>query len=187
MSHIGKKIINIPSGLNIKYNKNLLEAEGPLGYKSITLPDFIEIKWLGAPINQMLLSMKGSDLKKKEMKYQKSLWGTYRTLINHLFQGIKTGFSMKLNLIGVGYRAHLENKNTLVLKLGYSHLVRYKIPEGAQIQCIQPTILLITGNDKQKVNQIAAVIRSFRKPEPYKGKGIRYENEIIKLKEGKRT
>lgn len=185
MSHIGKKIINIPLGLEVHYQNNILKVSGPLGIRKLQIPKFLAIQWLGNPINQMSLSLQNENIVKR-LKQQKSLWGTYRTLIQHVFQGVKTGFSIKLVLVGVGYRAQIDKK-ILFLKLGYSHSIQYEIPENITIQCIQPTILLITGQDKQKVHQVAANIRSYRKPEPYKGKGIRYENEKIRIKEGKRT
>lgn len=185
MSQIGKKVINIPAGLQIRYHNRTLEVKGPLGTQSLQLPSFLRIKWLGNPISQLILELEPSNQLEK-LQQKRSIWGTSRTQINHLLQGVKNGFSIKLNLVGVGYRAHVES-NFLVLKLGYSHLIKHKIPIDLNIQCIQPTIVLITGCDKQKVNQVAALIRSYRKPEPYKGKGIRYENEVIRLKEGKRT
>ena len=115
----------------------------------------------------------------------RSLWGLQRTLVNNLVDGVSKGFSQQLDIAGVGYRAAIQGKN-LQLQLGYSHDVVYPIPAGIDIKCEKPTIIVVSGSDKQRVGQVAAEIRGFRKPEPYKGKGIKYAEEKIRRKEGKK-
>jgi large subunit ribosomal protein L6 len=113
------------------------------------------------------------------------LWGTTRALVNNMVTGVSKGFTVNLEINGVGYRAAVQGKN-LVLQLGYSHDVTFPIPEDVKIACERPTAISISGPDKQRVGQIAAVLRAFRKPEPYKGKGIKYADEVIRRKEGKK-
>jgi large subunit ribosomal protein L6 len=112
-------------------------------------------------------------------------WGLQRTLVNNLVEGVSKGFAQQLEIAGVGFRAAVQGKN-LQLQLGYSHDVIYPIPAGIDIKCEKPTLILVSGSDKQKVGQVAAEIRGFRKPEPYKGKGIKYAEEKIRRKEGKK-
>ena len=113
------------------------------------------------------------------------LWGTWKNRIRNMVKGVTEGFTVRLEINGVGYRAAAEGKN-LRLQLGYSHDILYAIPEGIQIRCEKPTVVVISGADSQRVGQVAAEIRAYRKPEPYKGKGVKYENEYIVRKEGKK-
>jgi len=185
MSHIGKKPIQIPLDINISYNKLSIKITGPLGSLSLELPNKIECEFKTSPSPQLYVQVKENN-NSKQNKKDISLWGTYRSLINNMVIGVSRGFSKKLELVGVGYRASLEKNNSLNLKLGYSHPVEYSIPNDVKIQCLKPTLILITGIDHQRVNQVASEIRRFRSPEPYKGKGIRYGEEEISLKEGKK-
>lgn len=185
MSHIGKKSIHIPLDINISYNKFSIKITGPLGTLSLELPNKIECDFKTSPSPQLYVKIKDDNNSKKNKK-NLSLWGTYRSLINNMVLGVSRGFSKKLELVGVGYRASLEKNDILNLKLGYSHPIDYNIPNDVKIQCLKPTLILITGIDHQRVNQVASEIRRFRSPEPYKGKGIKYGEEVISLKEGKK-
>jgi large subunit ribosomal protein L6 len=128
----------------------------------------------------------GVTLTPKEMTDDlRAKWGLQRTLVNNLVEGVSKGFAQQLEIAGVGFRAAVQGKN-LQLQLGYSHDVIYPIPAGIDIKCEKPTLILVSGSDKQKVGQVAAEIRGFRKPEPYKGKGIKYAEEKIRRKEGKK-
>lgn len=184
MSHIGKKPIQIPLGVNISYNKIFIKITGPLGSLSLELPTKIKCNFSTSPSPQLFIQVDTHE--EKQNKESISLWGTYRSLINNMIIGVSRGFSKKLELVGVGYRATLSQNDTLNLKLGYSHPIEYNIPKDVKIQCLKPTLILITGIDHQRVNQVASEIRRFRSPEPYKGKGIRYGEEVISLKEGKK-
>ena len=138
--------------------------------------------------DDVVAKMEGGGIKvdpRNETKRARSMWGTSRTLVNNLVTGVTKGFERKLDITGVGYRASVQGKN-LQLALGYSHDVAYPIPEGIVIVTPKPTEILISGIDRQKVGQVAAEIRAFRKPEPYKGKGVRYSDEYIFRKEGKK-
>jgi large subunit ribosomal protein L6 len=150
--------------------------KGPKGALQIVLPD------------DVLAKMESGGIKidpRNETKRARSMWGTSRTLVANLVTGVTKGFERKLEINGVGYRAAVQGK-TLQLSLGYSHEVKYAIPEGIAIATPKPTEILITGIDRQKVGQVAAEIRAFRGPEPYKGKGVRYAGEYIFRKEGKK-
>ena len=120
-----------------------------------------------------------------ETKQARALWGTTRALVNNMVTGVSAGFTRKLEINGVGYRAAVQGK-TLVLQLGYSHDINFPIPQDIKIACEKPTAIAVTGADRQRVGQVAAEIRSFRQPEPYKGKGIKYADETIRRKEGKK-
>ncbi|MDZ4323184.1 MAG: 50S ribosomal protein L6, partial [Alphaproteobacteria bacterium] len=120
-----------------------------------------------------------------ESKQARMLWGTWKNRIRNMVQGVNEGFTVRLEINGVGYRAAVEGK-ILKLQLGYSHDILYPIPEGIQIKCDKPTLVAVSGADRQRVGQVAAEIRAYRKPEPYKGKGVKYENEYIVRKEGKK-
>lgn len=174
MSRIGKVPISIPEGINIKLSDTEINVSGPLGSLNMPIDQKISINILE---DQILVSP-------KEEQY-KALWGTYRTLIEQLIIGSSQGYVVNLELVGVGYKATVE-ENKLILKLGYSHDITHIIPEGIQVICRRPTFISIIGINKQKVHQEAARIRAYKKPEPYKGKGILYENEVIIKKEGKK-
>ena len=176
MSRIGKKPVAIPSGVTANVEGQTVKMKGPKGALALVLPDDVVVK------------MDKSSIKvdpRTETKRARAMWGTSRTLVANLVAGVTKGFEDKLDITGVGYRASVQGKN-LQIALGYSHDVIYPIPEGIAITTPKPTEILITGIDKQKVGQVAAEIRGFRPPEPYKGKGVRYSGEYIFRKEGKK-
>jgi large subunit ribosomal protein L6 len=176
MSRIGKKPVPIPSGVTANVEGQTVKVKGPKGALQVVLPDDVEVK------------MDAGTVKvdpRNETKRARAMWGTSRTLVSNLVTGVTQGFEKKLEITGVGYRAALQGK-TLQISLGYSHEVLYPVPEGITIAAPKPTEIVVTGIDKQKVGQVAAEIRSFRPPEPYKGKGVKYAGEYIFRKEGKK-
>ena len=176
MSRIGKKAVTIPSGVTANVEGQTVKVKGPKGAMQVVLPDDVTVK------------MDNGSVKvdpRNETKRARSMWGTSRTLVNNLVTGVTKGFEKRLEITGVGYRAALQGRN-LQIALGYSHDVVFAIPEGIAITTPKPTEVVITGIDKQKVGQVAADIRSFRPPEPYKGKGVKYAGEYIFRKEGKK-
>jgi large subunit ribosomal protein L6 len=176
MSRIGKYPVTIPQGVTVELAGQTLTCKGKLG--TLKLPLSPEV---AATVQDGKVVVKPkSDTKRARMH-----WGTMRALINNMVNGVAKGFTKNLEIEGVGYRAAVQGKN-LVLQLGYSHDVTFPIPSDIKITCEKPTSISITGADRRQVGQIAAVIRSFRKPEPYKGKGIRYATETIRRKEGKK-
>lgn len=176
MSRIGKKAVAIPSGVTANVEGQTVKVKGPKGQMQVVLHNDVSVVMENGGVQVQPRS---------ETKRARSLWGTSRTLVNNLVTGVTKGFETKLEITGVGFRAALQGKN-LQIALGYSHDVIYPIPEGITIVVPKPTEITITGIDKQRVGQVAAEIRDFRKPEPYKGKGIRYANEFIFRKEGKK-
>lgn len=186
MSHIGKKGIQIPLDIKISCDKSSINIVGGLGNFYFQLPKEINCILTFDSSPQLYVKLNLLEKNEKISKKSLSIWGTYRSLIYNMIVGVSRGFSKKLELVGVGYKAYLDQENILNLKLGYSHIIRYIIPQDVKIQCLKPTLIFITGIDKQRVNQIASEIRHLRKPEPYKGKGIRYGGEILYLKEGKK-
>jgi large subunit ribosomal protein L6 len=178
MTHIGKKAIKLNKNIQVIINPQDITVKGPLGSTFLTYKNIIVSH---DTINQTL------DVRLKSVsKKTYALWGMYRTLIAQMVTGVTQGYNTKLELIGVGYKARLINPRNLELKLGYSKDIIYPIPEDVTIECIRPTLITVSGIDKQRVNQVSADIRAFRSPEPYKGKGVRYVGEKIKLKEGKK-
>ena len=176
MSRIGKKPVALPKGVTASVEGQTVKVKGPKGQLQVVLPDDVMVK------------LDNGEVKvdpRNETKRARSMWGTSRTLVNNLVTGVTKGYEKKLEITGVGYRAALQGKN-LQIALGYSHDVIFPIPEGIAITTPKPTEILITGIDKQKVGQVAAEIRGFRPPEPYKGKGVKYANEYIFRKEGKK-
>ncbi|HUC50704.1 MAG TPA: 50S ribosomal protein L6 [Xanthobacteraceae bacterium] len=176
MSRIGKKAIAVPSGVTANVEGQTVKVKGPKGALAVALHDDVTVK------------LEGGQIKidpRSETKRARSQWGTSRTLVANLIAGVTKGFESKLEINGVGYRAAVQGKN-LQLALGYSHDVIYPIPEGITIATPKPVEIVITGSDRQKVGQVAAEIREFRPPEPYKGKGIKYADERIFRKEGKK-
>ncbi|MBT4006140.1 MAG: 50S ribosomal protein L6 [Rhodospirillales bacterium] len=176
MSRIGKNPIPVPNGVTVNVSGQELSAKGKLGELKIVLVD------------EVLAEMNGDEIKvqpRDDSTRARTMWGMSRTLVSNVVLGVSEGFSKNLEIEGVGYRAQVQGKK-LILQLGYSHDVEYPIPEGIQIKCERPTAITISGADRQKVGQIAAEIRGFRPPEPYKGKGVRYEGEYIFRKEGKK-
>lgn len=176
MSRIGKKPVSIPSGVNVTLNGSELSVKGPKGALAMTFVDDVIVTQDEGGIS---VQPRGNS------KRARSMWGMQRTLANNLVTGVSAGFTEKLAITGVGYRAASQGK-TLTLQLGYSHDVVFPIPEGIEIKTPTPTEIEISGIDKQKVGQVAAKIREWRKPEPYKGKGVRYVDEFIFRKEGKK-
>jgi len=176
MSRIGKKPVSIPLGVTANVEGQTVKVKGPKGAMQVVLPDDVVVK------------MDSGSVKvdpRNETKRARAMWGTSRTLVANLVTGVTNGFEKKLEITGVGFRAALQGKN-LQLALGYSHDVVYPVPEGITIAAPKPTEIVVTGMDKQKVGQVAAEIRAFRPPEPYKGKGVKYAGEYIFRKEGKK-
>jgi large subunit ribosomal protein L6 len=177
MSRIGKNPVSIPSGVNVAVAGQVVNIAGKLGKQALSVPPDVTVA-----VKDGKVTLTPRD----ETKRARSLWGTTRALIATGIKGVSTGFTANLEINGVGYRANLEGKN-LNLQLGFSHDVKFPIPEGITIKVGEKqTTLAITGADKQKVGQVAAEIRALRPPEPYKGKGIKYDNENIRRKEGKK-
>lgn len=176
MSRIGKNPVTVPDGIEIQIVDQLVRAKGKLGELSITLPREVAISQ-----EDNLIWVKP----REESKRADSMWGTSQALLTNLVTGVSEGFSKTLDITGVGYRASVQGKS-LNLQLGYSHDINYPIPEGIEIKCENQTTIAVSGADKQVVGQVAAEIRAFRKPEPYKGKGIRYRDEQVLRKEGKK-
>ena len=176
MSRIGKKAVTVPSGVTANVEGQTVKVKGPKGALSLVLDENLSAKLEG---NALKIE------KRNEGARAKSMWGTSRTLVNNLMTGVTKGFERKLEITGVGYRAAVQGKN-LQLALGYSHDVVYPIPEGITVATPKPTEIVISGIDRKKVGQVAAEIREYRPPEPYKGKGVKYEGEYIFRKEGKK-
>lgn len=176
MSRVGKVPVQVPSGVTIEVANDVLKAKGKLG--ELTAPISSEVS---VSIEDNVITVTPKDNSKKA----RSLWGTTRALVSNAVKGVSEGFTVDLEITGVGYRASVEGKN-LVLALGFSHPVNYPIPEGVTVKCERPTAISISGSDKQKIGQMAAEVRGFRPPEPFKGKGVRYADEQILRKEGKK-
>jgi large subunit ribosomal protein L6 len=176
MSKIGKRAVTVPSGVTATVSGQTVKVKGPKGELSVVLGDNV-----GAKLEGNLIKFE----KRGEEKKDQAAWGLSRALVNNIVTGVTKGFERKLEINGVGYRAAAQGKN-LQLSLGYSHDVVYKVPEGVTIATPKPTEVIITGVDKQKVGQVAAEIRGYRPPEPYKGKGVKYAEERIFRKEGKK-
>ena len=176
MSRIGKKPVPVPSGVTATINGQTVSVKGPKGELSFVLNDLV------------LAEMTDDGIKidpRGKTKTARSLWGMSRTMVQNIITGVSAGFEKKLDITGVGYRAQMQGKN-LQLALGFSHDVVYDVPEGIEVKCPKPTEIVINGIDKQVVGQVAAEIRKYRPPEPYKGKGVRYAGEFIVRKEGKK-
>ena len=176
MSRIGKNPVVVPQGVEVKLAGQTISAKGKLGQASLTLVDDIVVEFTDGRITVM---------PRNESRRARNMWGTSRSLVNNLVKGLSEGFTENLEINGVGYRAAVQGKD-LVLQLGYTHEIKYPIPPGVTMKTEKPTSIAITGPDKQQVGQIAAEIRGFRPPEPYKGKGVKYESETIIRKEGKK-
>jgi large subunit ribosomal protein L6 len=176
MSRIGKKPITMPEGVTATTEGGTLSVKGPKGTLSLQMADDISYE-----IGNGGISVQPAN----DTKRARSFWGMQRTLVQNLVTGVTEGFSKTLEITGVGYRAAAQGKN-LRLQLGYSHDVNIAVPEGLTVATPDPTTIVISGNDRQRVGQLAAEIRRWRKPEPYKGKGIKYRGEYIFRKEGKK-
>jgi len=176
MSRIGKKAVTVPKGVTAAVSGQSVKVKGPKGELSFLASDDVAVSFADGKIS---VEPRG------ETKRARSSWGMSRTMVQNLMRGVTDGFERRLEINGVGFRAVVQGKN-LQLNLGYSHDVLFPIPAGIKIECPKPTEIVISGADKQKVGQVAAEIREFRKPEPYKGKGVKYSDEYIHRKEGKK-
>lgn len=176
MSRVGKNPVAIPDGVTMSQDGDTLKVKGKRGELSFLVSQDVE-----TVIAENELTVKPRNTGSRA----RAMWGTTRSVIENMVKGVSEGFTKTLEIQGVGYKAQAQGKN-LVLSLGFSHDITYPIPEGIEIKTPQPTQIEITGSDKQKVGQIASEIRSYRPPEPYKGKGVRYAGEYILRKEGKK-
>lgn len=176
MSRVGKNPVEVPSGVEVKIDGLIVTAKGKLGELSYETTEDVNLS-----MEDNVVHVKPA----REDKRSRSMWGTARARIQNLVTGVSEGFTRDLEITGVGYRAAVQGK-TLNLQLGFSHDVNLPIPDGIEISCEKPTSISIKGADKQKVGQLAAIIRGYRPPEPYKGKGVRYSDEQILRKEGKK-
>lgn len=176
MSRIGKKPVPVPSGVTATIDGQQVTAKGPKGELSVVLVEDVLAK----------MTDEGIEVKPRdESRRARAMWGMSRTLVSNILTGVSQGFTRNLEIVGVGFRAAVQG-NKLMLNLGFSHDVAYPIPEGIRIECPRPTEIVISGKERQKVGQVAAEIRRFRPPEPYKGKGVRYAGEYVFRKEGKK-
>jgi len=176
MSRVGSKPVIVPDGVTISLANRALTAKGKLGEMSMSIVNQVDINHAD---DQIVITPKD------ESKTARAMWGMQRSLAQNIVTGVSEGFTKELEIQGVGYRAALQGK-ILKLQLGHSHDIDFTIPDGIEIECERPTSIKIKGIDKQKVGQVAAVIRSYRPPEPYKGKGVRYLGEYVFRKEGKK-
>ena len=176
MSRVGKYPVPVPAGVQLTLAGRTLVAKGKLGELKLDLTDAVD---LDIRANEVAVMPRGKSVR------ERTLWGTTRSLVEGMVQGVSTGFSKSMEITGTGYKAAVVG-NDLVLNLGYSHEIRYPVPAGIKISCERPTAIKVEGVDKQKVGQVAAEIRAYRGPEPYKGKGVKYDNETILRKEGKK-
>ncbi len=176
MSRIGKKPVEVPSNVTATIDGQTVGIKGPKGELSFVVNDEVLVKMAD---NAIVVDPRD------ESKDARSKWGMSRTMIQNLIIGVTDGFEKTLEINGVGYRAAMQGKN-LQLALGFSHDVIFEVPEGIEVKCTKPTEIVVSGIDKQKVGQVAAEIRGWRPPEPYKGKGVKYADEYIFRKEGKK-
>jgi large subunit ribosomal protein L6 len=176
MSRVGKNPVPVPSGVTVSVAGDQLKAKGKLGELALLVSGDVELK-----VEDNKIWVKPV----RETKQSRMMWGTTRNLVRNMLTGVSQGYTRALEINGVGYRAAVQGK-MLQLQLGYSHDVSYPIPADIQIKCEKPTSILVSGADKQRVGQVAAEIRGYRRPEPYKGKGIMYQGEKIVRKEGKK-
>ncbi|MCK6451012.1 MAG: 50S ribosomal protein L6 [Alphaproteobacteria bacterium] len=176
MSRVGKHPVTLPKGVTVDIAGQSLKAKGKLGELTLVVDNDIEAKLADGAVKLTPRS---------DSKRALTMWGTTRALVNNMVKGVADGFTVNLEINGVGYRAAVQGK-VLQLQLGFSHEVKYPIPDGITMKCEKPTAISISGADRQKVGQVASEIRSLRPPEPYKGKGIKYDTEVIRRKEGKK-
>ena len=177
MSRVGKRPIEIPKGAKVALDKKKISIEGPLGKLSFNIHFRITVE---VKDNNIIVT------RPSDSKVDRALHGTTRAIINNMIKGVTEGYSKQLEIQGVGYRAQIAGKN-LNMNLGFSHQVEYPMPEGITIETPKPNIILVKGVDKAKVGEVAAEIRDFYRPEPYKGKGIRYTGEYVRRKVGKKV
>jgi large subunit ribosomal protein L6 len=176
MSRIGKNPVAIPAGVAVELVGQTLTAKGRLGTLSLAIT---------GEVSATIADGSVTIAPNSETQHARAMWGTVRALVNNMVTGVATGFTRNLEINGVGYRAAVQG-NILNLQLGYSHDIPYPIPPDVRIVCERPVVIAVSGADRQRVGQIAAEIRAFRPPEPYKGKGIKYAGEVIRRKEGKK-
>jgi large subunit ribosomal protein L6 len=176
MSRVGKYPIDVPAGVQVAVVDRVLTTKGKLGTMSLPLTDHVDAM---IENNQITITPRTNESQARMM------WGTTRALLAAMVQGVSVGYTKTLEITGTGFRASVQGKN-LVINLGFSHDVVYPVPEGITITTPRPTAITLTGVDKRQVGQVAAEIRSYRPPEPYKGKGVKYEGEQIRRKEGKK-
>ncbi|MBV8045567.1 MAG: 50S ribosomal protein L6 [Paludibacterium sp.] len=176
MSRVAKNPVAIPAGVEVKFNATEVSVKGSLGTLSTALSDEVDVK---LDNGQLTFAAKN------DSKFARAMSGTLRALLNNMVQGVSKGFEKKLTLVGVGYRAQAQG-DVLNLSLGFSHPVAHKMPAGVKVETPSQTEIIIKGADKQQVGQVAAEVRAYRAPEPYKGKGVRYADEVVVLKETKK-
>ncbi|ATI42928.1 50S ribosomal protein L6 [Pacificitalea manganoxidans] len=176
MSRIGKRPVELPSGVQASVSGQTVEVKGPKGARTFTATDDVTLE-----VNDNVITV----TPRGKSKRARQQWGMSRTMVGNLVTGVTDGFKKNLEIQGVGYRAQMQG-NTLKLSLGLSHEVNFEVPEGVSVTCPKQTEIIVEGTDEQLVGQVAANIRAWRKPEPYKGKGIRYKDEYIFRKEGKK-
>ncbi len=176
MSRVGKYPVELPAGVTVAIAGRILSAKGKLGSLSLSLTDHVDAAVEG---NKVSVTPRTNEAQARMM------WGTTRALVASMVKGVSEGFTKTMEITGTGFRASVQGKN-LVINLGFSHDVVYPVPEGITITTPRPTAIAVAGMDKRQVGQVAAEIRGFRPPEPYKGKGVKYENEQIRRKEGKK-
>ena len=176
MSRIAKYPVELPKGVETTINADSIVVKGPLGTLTQPLTGDVEIK---LDDNKLTFAVAN------DSRHAHAMSGTLRALVNNMVTGVSKGFERKLNLVGVGFRAQVQG-NALKMQLGFSHDVLHEMPEGIKIECPTPTEVVVKGADKQVVGQVAAEIRAYRRPEPYKGKGVRYANEHVIIKETKK-
>ncbi len=176
MSRIGKLPIAIPDGVQVELNNGVVTVKGKGGQLETKITGDVSVKIADGQVKVDPAN---------DSQKSRAMWGLHRTLINNMVVGVTEGFTTRLEIQGVGYRAAVDG-NILSMSLGYSHEIKVRIPEGLTVKAEKPTLLVISGADKQQVGQMAARLRSLRAPEPYKGKGVRYEGERIIMKEGKK-
>jgi large subunit ribosomal protein L6 len=176
MSRVGKHPVAVPSGVEVQISGQTLSAKGSLGTLRLVVSNEVTAAMADGAV---------TIAPKNETKHARAMWGTTRALVNNMVTGVSKGFSVTLEINGVGYRAAVQG-STLNLQLGYSHEIPYPIPSDVNIVCERPTLIRVSGADRQRIGQIAAEIRAYRPPEPYKGKGIKYSTETVRRKEGKK-
>ena len=176
MSRVAKNPVAIPEKVQVALNAASIEVSGPLGKLTQTLTDVVKLGREGETITFTASS---------SSQHSRAMSGTLRALVANMVQGVSQGFTRKLTLVGVGYKANAQG-SMLNLELGYSHPINHKMPVGITVQTPTPTEVILTGVDKQVVGQVAAQIRAYRAPEPYKGKGVRYSDEVVQIKETKK-
>jgi len=176
MSRVGKYPVEIPAGVQVALAGRILSAKGRLGELALELTEHVEA---GVDGNKVTVKPRGNE------RQARMMWGTTRALVANMVHGVSQGYTRTMEITGTGFRASVQGKN-LVINVGFSHDVVYPVPEGVKITCERPTAIKVEGVDKRLVGQVAAEIRAFRPPEPYKGKGVRYDTEVIRRKEGKK-